>query len=356
MQNDAYQEFLQANSRRSYPFVEDASLWDDGGTYELPNGLLLNFRGFTRQEPEDPEVRVQMVALVGPSATSLPGPFQVDGEGWVMVFRLGTRNQDTGTAQYLRVLIDSDIQGDQALHDALVGFVPSAFGQIQPVGDMANNGLTRHPVTGVADDYDYLAALIQVSVGDDAIDLMPADPSSRLYFSNALIEPGLFLNLWKTEIERLVVEDQCWQEADVTSSVIFRKGYNMQIVMLDDAIQLSPERGAGRGVQSITEFLAWDCSGGSSSIGSGSPYESSSGSMSPDERIAYALREACRDNILRVNGIGPDANHEFKIFGENGVTVQNFPNEHLIVINATVPTPMEVCPPRYPWESSESPE
>lgn len=335
MQSDAYQEFLFANSRRNYPFVEDASMWDDGSDYEIPNSAILSLRGFSRQEPESPPVPVQLAGLVGPSASDLPGAFQVDPTGWVMVFRLGTLNQSTGSPQYLRVVVDLNTSSDPSLLDTLVGFVPSSFGQEQPAGDMANVGLTRNPASGTSDNYDYLAAMIHVSVGEDILDLMPEDDTSRLYFSTAFVEPALFLNIWNSEVERVVIEDQCWEEGDASSNLVFRGGYNVDISRIDNSIQISPERGAGLGVQQALEYEEWLC-GGSAVL-----------DENPDiteQELRELLQDPCRGSVSNINGIGPDENFDFSITGDNGVTIQNFPNEHLIIINVSIPLPSAVCP------------
>jgi hypothetical protein len=176
-------------------------------------------------------------------------------------------------------------------------------------------------------------------------ELLPSNTSARLHFTGAFIEPALMTNLWRTEIERLVIQDQCWTESDVQGRVVFREGYNMEIVRLGNSILLSPARRAGRGVQSVTEFESWLCDGsGGGESSSGSSGIQSSGSLTPDELRLLEILEPCTNNILRVNGVSPDSDHEFRILGGNGVTVQNFPNQHRIVINVSIPQLDKICP------------
>ena len=338
MSNDAFQEFLTANSRRNYPFAENASLVDDSESYELPNYILQNFRGFSRQQPEDLAIPIQLAAIVGSDAPALAGPFDRDPSGWVFVFRLGTLNQDTGTAQYLRILVNSS-----NLRERSVAFVPSAFGQVQPAGDMANLGRTRHPsaVNYDAGEYDYLAAMIQADFAKELATSDLPDVTERLLFSSALIEPALFTNIHKTEIERLVVEDECWAEADVKGNVVFREGYNMALTRLSNSIQIAPTRRAGQGVQGVLEYESWLCEGAPATD-----------AVTNQERL-LELAEECTGNILRVNGIGPADDLNFQIVGGNGVTVQNFPNESLIVLGVAIPTPVDICGiPEPPVEQS----
>ena len=335
MPADAYQEFLQANSARNYPFVEDASLMADGGGYELPPGFLLNLRGFTRQQPEDPEVAPRLVALIGSGAPVVsPGDEHLwpDGAGWTAVFSLGTLNQDSGQPQYLRVVVKSGSD-----RSTTTGFVPSPFAQSLPAGDMTNIGLNRDPDSDFhsADDFDYLAAMIDVTLSPEALDMLPADDTLVILFSNALIEPTLITRLWRTEVERLVFEDQCWDESDVSGHVILREGYNTELVRLGSSILVSPARRAGLGTQPVLEFEAWLCDVGSSS---------SSGSSGSGGSRLLELHEPCEGNILKVNGVTPDVAYNLTITGENGVTVQSFPNEHRIVITLSLPQPIAICP------------
>lgn len=317
MQSDAYEEFLNGNIERSYPFVEDSSLLDDSQAYEFPKAALLDFRGFSRQEPEDPSVAIQLEGLVGPNAPSDPGVMEVDPSGWTLVFRLGTKKQADGTSQYFRVVVTG-------LEEHLEVVVPSDFAT-DYVGSVPDGGYQAPTLQ----TYTHLAASVQLSISPVFLDLMPVDDTSRLTFSTAFIEPALFPRTWKNEIERLVIDDEVEADQDVDGQVILRGGYNFEVNALGNSIQLVPERGAGLGLQSISEYREW--------VGA-LPDDSSSSSSELD------LRADCKGNLLRINGIGPTDSHEFKISGENGVTVRNYPNQHLIVLDVAIPQPTTVCP------------
>lgn len=49
---DAVSEFLSANRQRRYPFDESSSVLDGTGVFEIPNDLILDYRGFHRARPE----------------------------------------------------------------------------------------------------------------------------------------------------------------------------------------------------------------------------------------------------------------------------------------------------------------
>lgn len=306
MANDAYNEFLSGNSLRNYPFREDVSLSDDGSTFDFPYQALQDFRGFTRQEPEDPEVPIQLAALIGPAGVSVGSLSPVLGS-WTMYFRLGSKSQADGTAQYLAISVDTGA----------------------PQRHYTKNLDSEFGTAGT-----HLAASINLTVSEDFLDLMPGDSAASLSFSSAFIEPGLFPSLYKTEIERLVIEDSLDEDVDVTGDVVLRGGYNMDVKRQGNSILLSPERGAGKGVQDINEYLEW--------VGEG-PGSDSSGSSSGGG-IDF-LREDCRGNLLTINGIQPDENYRFSIKGAGGITVREYPSQHLIVLDVDLPQPVAVCPP-----------
>ena len=56
---NAFTEFLTENSQRSYPLLEDQN-------NTLPQGILLDFRGYSRERPDVP---AQLLALVGGEST-----------------------------------------------------------------------------------------------------------------------------------------------------------------------------------------------------------------------------------------------------------------------------------------------
>jgi len=62
---DAVSEFLTENLQRRYPFAEDTGLLDDSEAYEIPNSLLIDYRGFHRARIES---KPRLAAIVGSGA------------------------------------------------------------------------------------------------------------------------------------------------------------------------------------------------------------------------------------------------------------------------------------------------
>jgi hypothetical protein len=80
---DAYVEFLTENSQRNYPFAEDASL--TSGAFRLPNDVVLDFRGFSRQRPV---LIPHLESIMGQAAPAQAGQPASAGN-WTLVFRAG---------------------------------------------------------------------------------------------------------------------------------------------------------------------------------------------------------------------------------------------------------------------------
>lgn len=207
---DAVSEFLTANRQRRYPFSENTSLLDISETFELPNDLLLDYRGFHRARNE---LKPRLAAIVGPTAAA--DVTYPETAGFVnFYFEMGREDVP------IRMLVQINILSALDLHD-LSATSPDPFYE----------GLNL--------------ASMHVTIGAAWRDIGSSD---RWVFAmdTAVLEPALTVESYRNQIDYVKLIHQDADSEYLQGDITLYGGYNVTIGKRgDNRIFISAELGAG---------------------------------------------------------------------------------------------------------------
>lgn len=246
----AYLEFLSENGQRRFPFIEDQSL-------TISDEVVLDARGFHRERPDVPP---QLQRIVGPES----GDEQAQPGHFVFIFQAGKSTS------------------------------PLQFSFAVPVASSWPLTLTARVI-----DPHYPSSLLgalRVTFGKATASLNPANV---LTLTEALLEPSLVAQLYRTQVDCLRIIHQDGEDEYIGGNVTVHGGYSFDLTQEGQVIRLSPSPGGGE-------------------LG----------------RYAGATQQAadskCQGALLSINGKGPNQRRQFFIEGVNGVAVVNLPDQHKI--------------------------
>lgn len=124
---------------------------------------------------------------------------------------------------------------------------------------------------------------------------------------SAPLEPSLIFDMSGSQVNLLEVIRQDVADYVVHGDVKLRAGYNMDIAQIGQTITLSPARGAG-------ELGLYDAVSGTS---------------------------PCTGLVLSISGVRPNLRGEFVLKGGKGIVIEDFPDDHKIVITASPANPAQ---------------
>lgn len=263
---DAFVEFLTENKFRRYPFVEDSTVLSSDGEYSLPNSIILDLRGFHRERPE---LKPQLVAIIGSMAASISTLDAVAGE-WSLFFAMG----NLGDPLVFRVGIPED-------------------NTIWPFQAEVSVVDPKYP------ERDVRLGHIRVTVGEDILDV--SQSFSCGFENTALIEPSLVAELYQTQVDFVKLIHTEGASEFVGGDLKIVGGYNTEVSLDTKGILITSSRGSG----TLGQFT-------------GSTLDPSA--------------SACRGRIFSINGSMPDQRGRFFIKGTNGVSIKDLPDQHKIQI------------------------
>lgn len=204
MNPGSIEEFLLENMSRAFPIEENDPRLDSSEIFTLPNNLVVDFRGFSRNKPiEGLRPRISSVTIG-----------ELGGE-LVVATAAGPGEAEESLTFAIPQMIENEVIH---LHSK--------------IDNAANPDGTSSLAWGV------------LSLAGP----FPGDIAYGTYTMLSYLEPSVFTNLWRGSLTSLTVGG-----TNVYGNVVFSEGYNMQIRNLG-YIELTALRGAGLGVPTPAEW------------------------------------------------------------------------------------------------------
>lgn len=201
--SDAFVEFLNENSQRAYPFIED-SIFVSGDDHSLGDDVFLDFMGIHRLRHQT----VKLVAIVGPDSS---GSVDFPAVAGFKVF-------------YFNLFSDSGSEG---------------FSFRQSVDEFDS------VISSSIVDPNYSGRYVGKFTATFGLGVLSIPSDAYWIFDNLQIEPSLCVSLYRNQVDLIKIIHSDIDDEIIGSDVKLQGGFNFDVEQSGNSIRLLPSLGGG---------------------------------------------------------------------------------------------------------------